>query len=302
MARVFTCAPRRYRQLALAVDTDDDWVRDPSRDAYRLAAEQLGTAYQASRARLESYRPRELIVIDCLDDDLAEVLWALDLQPTLVEPGRAIPTGAKIVFIGSSRRGIRLPNDDLHFLLEQGGILVTSGSEWLWPRLQERLPMLPPRSGSRARLRWHWTLPEDYRPAGGLSPLVVLRDGHGPLDPAVSNDPNTTVLAFDALTDNPLVVLTRVGGGLLLHGVPAWFQRDIGSVETAAESRLLAHVPAYAELGRRYPAVTLGEYLAAEAMLTSLLVGLTIAFREIGLPEPLPARGEALQSELPYAA
>lgn len=256
------------RQLALEVNGVA--LTGPlSPDAAYLAA--LATLSDAERgllARLADLGP--IVASGGLFDDVGGLLRACGCKAMQPEAGHPLSGAARVAVIGCPHRSFELDERWLARFLGAGGLLITSDKAARLPALANLLPTRKPQPPRRARLTLGGTADE-------LLPAVTLDAGHAPLDSA-RLDPAAHLLAYDALTGDPLVVSLPAGAGLILHAVPHWRQTaSLGG--SAVEARPLHSVAAYRGRVPAAPAeLTLGAFWAAEAMLRSLVRGLSVWF------------------------
>jgi hypothetical protein len=197
-----------------------------------------------------------------------------------------------IVVVGCQRSDAAGQQRWFERMLARGAIFVTSDCTATVPIIASRLKLIRKRPARRGRMvpaagqRWG-PLPADYAPAVRLAP------GHQPL---ARQHRSVTVLATDALTNSPLVVLSAAGGGQVLHSVAHWWQETEPDTSEIGLRRL-ADVPALADLGSKFPEASLGTFGAALALVTSLTSGLDLALDRAGVIQPVSIRSATHEHE-----
>jgi hypothetical protein len=250
-------------QLALEIDGVALTGALSPEAAYRVALATLDASESGVLARLAENGP--ITAIGGLFDDIGALLRALGCTVTSSEL-RLPPAPARVVAVGCPHRSFDIDPAWLAGFLDAGGLLITSDKAAHLPALADLLPTRKPQPPRRARLMLGGR-PDD------LLPAVALDAGHAPLDPARLNAA-ADVLAYDALTGDPLVVSVRAGAGHILHAVPHWRQTSSLGF-SALEARPLRSVAAYRERVPDAPdGLSLGAFRAAEAMLRALAAGL----------------------------
>ncbi len=166
-------------------------------------------------------------------------------------------------------------------MLNRGGIVISSDKTAAIPVISRGLQLSTGKNGRRARLQ----LASEHTPpvcdssawnrfVFDLRPAVWLAPGHLPL--LAPQADSTRIIARDALTDEPLVVVAQVAGGQVVHSVPHWWQyAEPDSTEIGRKS--LASVPSFADVGAAHVNAKLGMYGAGSVMLASLLLGIDVA-------------------------
>jgi hypothetical protein len=212
-----------------------------------------------------------------------------------VIPTSALPEGDDwpgVIVVGCQRTERAGQQRWFERMLARGAIVVSSDCTATVPIIASRLKLVRKRPVRRGRIAP--TTGQTWAPLpAGYLPAVRLAPGHQPL---ARQHRSVTVLATDALTHAPLVVLAAVGGGQVLHSVAHWWQEcdpDTGEIG----SRRLADVPAFAELGRRFPEARFGMFSAALALLTSLISGIDLALDRAGVVWPVSIRSATHEHE-----
>lgn len=260
------------RQMRLSVDGLPLIGATPAAYALQAAAATLSEDDSELLARLRDSGGPAIGVLAAQFDDVPLWLDALGLTFKLLA-GEDLPdSDVQIAFVACPHRFARLDQVDLDRFLDRGGILVTSDRAALLEGVATYLPADKGRAPRRARLNIQTS--DCQLPDSGFTPPVWLHHGYRPLDLARVGESDLEVLATDSLTGEPLVVRLRAGEGTVLHSVPHWMQADVAEYLTAADLRPLSHVSCYAAIGNSYPELTLGSFLAAQAMLRLWLAGI----------------------------
>ena len=261
--------------LALALDgevSEDAYETEAAYEA-ALLADQL--VLRPSINRLRAFDQDRIAVAAHRYDDLPRLLQTVDVPFRLLADGESIGD-AVLVLLGCGVNE-RVGNEVIDEAREAGTIIVTSDRAACIEALSRVLRPLSPSSPRTARARWNRVGVDGLVvPDGDTAPTchaVALSPGHVPVSPTGSR---SRVLLTDAFTGEALVTLQRDRGLQLLHAVPHWWQSS-AIVDTAVDRRRVRDIPAYEGLGMRFPELMFGQFSAARVMLSSFLVGVTMA-------------------------
>jgi hypothetical protein len=263
----------REEQLALALDGVLP-VRDArAEDACRAAIWSDRESVEPVLARLRALGRSAVVTLSGPFDPLHRLLAILAVPHCVANSPEDVPGGARVVAVGCCSDADSI-NHVVASLRDRDVILLTSDKTALFPALAEQLQPLPPRPGRLARIMFEPGVVSENDRGGGIFPGISLAAGYVPIEAsAVSAD--TRVLARDADTAEPLMMVLSVGRATVLHSVAHWWQCDpLG--QTAVDMRLLSDIPTLASLGHEFPTVRFGEFQAARAMIAGLAAGLAV--------------------------
>ncbi|MFW6074790.1 MAG: hypothetical protein ACOC9Y_04295 [Chloroflexota bacterium] len=267
------------RQLGLEVDGLPLIGGSEPSYALRAAIEALSPAFDEVFSYLRALGRHEVAILDEFFDPVGELLDGLGVGWRRIAAEDLTLEPVRLVFVGCNHRNARLDSVDLEPFLARGGVIVTSDRAATLSGLQPYLPTCGGRAARRARIAL--TSPIGDGVPGPVTPAAWLEPGHHPLSEGDLSQSDSSVLARDTLTGDPLVVRVEVGSGSILHAVPHWYQSSPTSSPTGLESRLLKDVPCYAAIGNSYPRLSLGAFLSMRAMLHALLLGIA---QSAGIP------------------
>lgn len=255
-------------QLPLNVDGLPLLGAPESHYAIRAAIESLPDELRPAVSQL---RRQRIAVLSDFFDPVTAILDAFGVRWSRTA-GEDLPiTGATIAVAGCPHRHTRLDCDDLTDFFSRGGVLISSDRAALMAGPARYLPAGGGRPPGRARIQLSPQLRDERLPEHVL-PAVWLDPGHQILAEPLPEAAD--VLARDALSGAPLVVVREVSNGAMLHSVPHWMQDSPTASATGFEAYQLTDVPSFEAVGNSYPQVSLGAFLSASVMLRLLLEGL----------------------------
>lgn len=282
-------ATGRSLREALALALDGTLPRnDVESDAgYRAAMEPLAIAMRPQLLRFRQLAAAGQVSASARFHITHRLLGVLGATPAA---SSAIPEDDSwpgIVFVGCLTPVQQADSRWMERMLARGAIVVTSDKTAAVPVISNGLRVNDSRSGRRARVTVGTELASLLTDDGdwnqfviGMRPVVRLAPGHLPL--RREQPIGTRIIARDALTDEPLVIVADIAGGQVVHSVAHWWQ-DAEPDTTELGRWLLVSVPAFAVLGMQYREARLGGFGAGSVMLASLLAGLDAALDRAGI-------------------
>lgn len=249
---------------------------------YRGVLNTLEPRFQRTLNMIRRFTADELLLAHSCADDVASLFHLAGATGDRNSSRFYDLAGVRLAVLGCLSRNHGLTSEALADYFADGGVLVTSD------KAIAHLPLPPfglhvnepvgPRRGRMMvspRTTHGW---DDVVQQGRLlASAVTLDAGHIPVDVVCEERDDVWVLAHEALGGRPLVVVARVLDGWLVHAVPHWFQTPPG-MPTAVERRPLATL-AHHIGGFDVPSdASVGLFMAARAMVFTLLSGLEIAF------------------------
>ena len=286
--------PQRQMRDAIEVALGESAQRDEVTAAgYRAALESLSVAMPMQIQRLRQLASAGLVAATARFDDTIRLLDVLDAPAISTCAIREDASWPGVIFAGCLGPGDAARNAWIARMLGRGAIIVSSDMSASLAVIASRLNAGSARPSTRSRVAVSDDLAEILSQDGALSrliaemrPAVRLAAGHVPL--SLAQPFGTQLIARDAISDAPIVVVASVAGGQVLHSVAHWWQDGSPDV-TEMGRRSLATVPAFAELGRQHRDARLAGFGAGVVMLGSLLAGLDVALARarwhVALPE-----------------
>lgn len=277
---------RRGQLLRNAVGVLLDGVLPPD-DAHAIAAWRAVESAQAEAptlARLLGEAEAGVVASRC--DRVHTVLRALIPEVQCVSNWDAAFHPRGVAFLPCPGLRTFVHPERVYELLDAGGVVVSSDRALEFEPLRSLVPAAGRSGPRRARVDCGPVLPDMP-----LLPAVELSAGHVSLDAALVGRAGVQLLAVDALSDEPLIVLVPAGNGWVLHAVPHWFQQDAGWF-TALERGCVADAPWARDRWRSVGHVRIGDLLAALAMAMVLRRGLAIARGDRGFHEDARVGGD----------
>jgi hypothetical protein len=260
-------------QLSLALDGMLPVGEVRAADAMRAAMWMDQDWIAPVMARLQEIGRHGVVTVSGPFDPLHRLLSVLGVAHTVASELADVTTSAQILVLGCRHDtgGLDYAIDSLK---DRRVTLLTSDKSALLRTLSGALRPMSPCPGRVARLVWETDAGPVCR--SGMLPGVRLSAGHVPLDIDESTSP-VRVLARDAQTREPIVVLARVGKLTVVHSVAHWWQRDPLGM-TAVDTRPLSEIAALTGVAGVSSHVRYGELQAARAMLAGLTLGIAAGF------------------------
>jgi hypothetical protein len=260
-------------QLSLALDGSLPVGEVRASDAFRAALWVERTWIEPVMRHLHEIGRRGVVTLSGPFDPLHRLLSVIGVAHSVASDVADVTPAARILVLGC-HQDIGGLNSAIESLTERSIVLLTSDKSALLRALSGVLRPMSPCPGRVARLEWESDVARMFD--GGMLPGVRLAAGYIPLDVDESSS-SVRILARDAQTREPLVVVARVGNLKVVHSVAHWWQRDpLG--QTEVDARLLSDIPAFTQVGHAFPTVRFGELQAARAMLAGLTLGIADGF------------------------
>lgn len=278
-------------QLALALDGHLPTGDLEARHGYRLAGRLLRPHLHQTYTALGLAPGAMFSVLNSRYDHMDRLLVAAGFAHNdLAEPLRRAGSdrSAPVLLVGSDAQ----PSTDVMVRahLNTGGLVVTSDRAADLPVFATA--GLLTRRGCSRHVRIDRASPArgdlaDPFADGRLQPAVRLSAGHREVYGAAHPEQVIAVLAREASTRLPLVMLIRVGNGFLLHSVAHWWQNESPD-KTDLGRRELRRTPGFGAItsdNARW-----GEFHAGYCMLSCLLRSMQMVVRAGGLSNAAPTQ------------